>query len=512
MKRLCVPVLALFALFSAPSAFAIGSSGVAVVDDFEVHEFALGPSSPDTDILLQAIAPPYAGHVIGPTRKITVYHSVLAAPGAWPKAVLQTGYSVNDRAYLDIWEDTSVTFEYQYPTPLDFTGCGFLTTLNIEIPEAAAGNNQVDMTITFTDSANDYHVDTQTIADGVPALAISLSQFTNVDMSKITNFSVRFHQGISEYPRGQRWLGDMRLTGTGSIRTEFIERVITAQVPPLPGPPVEFEVWDVFGMQLYDAGIGIVQAISNGMNPQMSMEWSYDFMEDGQICFMDLKWDDAAPFSTTNMAFSVQVGGDYGLFPELYPPDPVHGDKGILLAFPVGLRDSPGGNLVGKSTVWLTIDVVEGQGIELQNVSLSSNPMASGCVTEFAIGVDLVETGGGVDTQLPIMNFSWWSDWNTSVLSAGPTETASRVSLLTAMPSVMRSGTMFQAAEPLSASGELTIYDVQGRRVRTLNFQPGDRGVHWDGRDRNGSSVPAGLYFAKAEGQSSSTTRVVKLR
>ena len=43
----------------------------------------------------------------------------------------------------------------------------------------------------------------------------------------------------------------------------------------------------------------------------------------------------------------------------------------------------------------------------------------------------------------------------------------------------------------------LTIYDVRGRRVRTLggNFTPGLNEVEWNGRDERGNQVAAGVYF-----------------
>ena len=49
---------------------------------------------------------------------------------------------------------------------------------------------------------------------------------------------------------------------------------------------------------------------------------------------------------------------------------------------------------------------------------------------------------------------------------------------------------------------KLAIYDPQGRLVRTLRSGQtavGDQAVRWDGRDRNGKDVEAGLFFARLE-------------
>lgn len=67
-----------------------------------------------------------------------------------------------------------------------------------------------------------------------------------------------------------------------------------------------------------------------------------------------------------------------------------------------------------------------------------------------------------------------------------------------------------------AAPVELTIYDVQGRRVRQLRAGPLAGGAHraaWDGRDDAGTPVASGVYFARlaVEGRSVST-RVIRIR
>ena len=61
------------------------------------------------------------------------------------------------------------------------------------------------------------------------------------------------------------------------------------------------------------------------------------------------------------------------------------------------------------------------------------------------------------------------------------------------------------------------IWDTAGRLVRSLAVQGGDGGenagtAEWDGRDASGEEVPAGIYFARAGGGSSATTRLVLMR
>jgi hypothetical protein len=41
------------------------------------------------------------------------------------------------------------------------------------------------------------------------------------------------------------------------------------------------------------------------------------------------------------------------------------------------------------------------------------------------------------------------------------------------------------------------VFDATGRRVRSLTRQPGNPGVHWDGRDEAGRPVASGIYFLR---------------
>lgn len=66
---------------------------------------------------------------------------------------------------------------------------------------------------------------------------------------------------------------------------------------------------------------------------------------------------------------------------------------------------------------------------------------------------------------------------------------------------------------PEAAAARLEVFDLGGRRVRTLADRVLDIGAHvieWDGRDREGRTVPHGLYFARLStpGRPPVTTRL----
>jgi hypothetical protein len=49
---------------------------------------------------------------------------------------------------------------------------------------------------------------------------------------------------------------------------------------------------------------------------------------------------------------------------------------------------------------------------------------------------------------------------------------------------------------------EIAIHDLAGRKVRGFPIDAGTEGVvRWDGRDRDGHRLPAGLYFARLAGE-----------
>jgi len=69
---------------------------------------------------------------------------------------------------------------------------------------------------------------------------------------------------------------------------------------------------------------------------------------------------------------------------------------------------------------------------------------------------------------------------------------------------------------PASGRTRLAIFDLNGREVRRLadgTFGAGRQSARWDGFDREGARVPAGVYFARLEaGPNAATVRFARLR
>lgn len=63
---------------------------------------------------------------------------------------------------------------------------------------------------------------------------------------------------------------------------------------------------------------------------------------------------------------------------------------------------------------------------------------------------------------------------------------------------------------PRSATTSLTLYDISGRRVKTVTQGPRETGYHlirWDGSNESGHKVPPGIYFYRLNVGSQSLTR-----
>jgi len=82
------------------------------------------------------------------------------------------------------------------------------------------------------------------------------------------------------------------------------------------------------------------------------------------------------------------------------------------------------------------------------------------------------------------------------------------------LPTVSRSTQWIDVQLAAGRSSTLTLFDVNGRRVRRWRVADGGpRRWAWDGRDESGSVVAAGVYFARLDcGADQVTGRLVRLR
>jgi hypothetical protein len=91
-----------------------------------------------------------------------------------------------------------------------------------------------------------------------------------------------------------------------------------------------------------------------------------------------------------------------------------------------------------------------------------------------------------------------------------------RFDLLQNFPNPFNSSTIFKYSLVSESPVYITIYDILGRAVTTINEglrQPGTYQVTWNGRDQNGSSVSTGVYFYKiAAGEMTKIRKMLYLK
>jgi len=87
---------------------------------------------------------------------------------------------------------------------------------------------------------------------------------------------------------------------------------------------------------------------------------------------------------------------------------------------------------------------------------------------------------------------------NTTV-DAGPPAMPTRLALAAPRPNPARGRASFDFTLPAGGLADLTVFDLRGRRVRSLAsgwLEAGTHAASWDLQDASGRSVGSGIYFA----------------
>ncbi len=65
-------------------------------------------------------------------------------------------------------------------------------------------------------------------------------------------------------------------------------------------------------------------------------------------------------------------------------------------------------------------------------------------------------------------------------------------------PNPFNNETMIRFAAPSAGTADLAVFDITGRRIRSLNHDiasAGETRMHWDGKNSSGQDAPSGIYF-----------------
>jgi Spy/CpxP family protein refolding chaperone len=115
-----------------------------------------------------------------------------------------------------------------------------------------------------------------------------------------------------------------------------------------------------------------------------------------------------------------------------------------------------------------------------------------------------------------IQGFGIKSPQDSENVSSGTAPAVPKIIIAQSFPNPFNPETEISFILPENSYVSLTIYNIQGQKVKRLmnEYQPaGTRRVIWDGRDEKGEGVASGIYFYRIEaGPNTVTNRMVLLK
>ena len=83
------------------------------------------------------------------------------------------------------------------------------------------------------------------------------------------------------------------------------------------------------------------------------------------------------------------------------------------------------------------------------------------------------------------------------------------------IPNPARGATDIELSLPAEAAVEAAVYDVSGRRLKSIasgRLRAGTHRLTWDGRDADGHDAPSGVYFVRVDrGAQTEVARIVRV-
>ncbi len=466
------------------------------VDDFERGFFT---ESAFVDEVHDIAIPASDGHAMHPIRTL-----ILDSDGGLVYATNTSTTPFPDYALLAYAAGTgSVSMRWDWGSSRDLTAFGTIDRIEMLVGGSPPGGQ---ITTTLTDLSGSESV-TRPTSGGLELLAYPLGDWMVVDPTAARSLTVRFAGGEDHYT-----VSEIRFRRVGSVDVDLIGDFVATAVPPLPSPPLRYRVLDDLANPLYRADVVIRDAVAEGP-VEMTASWREQLGVAGDQGVTEFQWNPAGEFQNTAFTFSIDFTSADGFAPEAWPPDPYLDDPtSFSLAFPVRALD--GGATVGTSNTLLLFDIHPGQGLEFSSAAVTPRRSTGAWTTGFDVLFELGQVSG-VELELPLLITTWIADWvPADAVGVGGSGTAPGPRLhLVARPSPTRGRTEIGSNRPFTAHTQLCIHDVAGRLVRALIPWSGAEHVVWDGRDRSGMPVPAGVYFVRLQEPSGEVAaRVIQVR
>jgi hypothetical protein len=139
---------------------------------------------------------------------------------------------------------------------------------------------------------------------------------------------------------------------------------------------------------------------------------------------------------------------------------------------------------------------------------------AAACVPAGATAVPVIGDGVWISFEQGDPSYPVWMGTMVTTPRTAVGETLGPLLDLRAAPNPATSGVRLTCSLAAAAEARLTIYDVQGRLVRTVfsgHAESGAQSFWWDGRTEDGVGLPPGIYFARLEAAGASLAERITL-
>lgn len=429
-------LLWLVAIMLLVASMAVAQTNIPI-DDFEILPFSTSQTGVGTVTDNLPVPPPATGHVISTTRHVTC---TVFAGGGTASAELTTS-GLENAAALGVPANAQVTFTYPLsPSGVDLTVGGTVDRIEMDVRRIGGGAAEVFCALSDLSGG---HLDDKSVPNSpsYSVLTWSLTAFGSVDLEDITEIQFGFPDAAAydvreiRLPRSELDGHQLRALRRGDDDAAVADAARRDRRLRSVGEPVVRP-----GSRHHAGGRRVHAEPSMGLDERVRVEWTGAARGSGLDGLRAVRCDAAR-------VHRGGVRGSGGFFPELYPPDPIHGPEGVSLVFPVRVSDAPGGNVLGTSEVWLTIDPGSEQAqtaMEFVDVMVGTPTARGGSWTdEIEVSFLLLPGAAGVETIWPILETRMWMDWSeAAVVAVGdPVPLDGAMASLTAAPSVMRTDT-----------------------------------------------------------------------
>ncbi|MCA9754128.1 MAG: hypothetical protein KC591_18150 [Gemmatimonadetes bacterium] len=459
-----------------------GAARALVIDDFEAGSFNQFTESLTTSVQnINNVA-----HCISPYRTTILSSS----SGLSISAANSTSHATDDQAEINLQGLSALGCKYEFDSPIDLTQGDFWDRVRMSV-QLGEGNASVTMILFLWGEDFAWEaVQKNNVSSGTTTFF--LNEFSSIDVTK-----VRAIQVSTKIATGSRYveLDDIRLA-----RSPWIAAWELAYFGPLQA------VWNLaYGGPDSEPSRRMALELVGGGLPMEEMRFERRADEAPGV---GMWWNGASTMPQfTTWKYEVS-------FEELTEAVRLVGEPRVTLA-PGGAMVEYDleylGRAVDTSREWITFDIPEEQLMtiaELTAEPLGGDPDRGLLLT---LTVDATREGSS-DAPLIMIGLDGERSESSGSTPVPEPQSTRITSALEAVPSVARLGTTFRAARAPSVATSLDVFDVNGRRVRTLSWTADAPELFWDGRDAAGRSVAPGVYWARSAASNDAVAKVVVVR